>query len=107
MNGQNITERVVGGKLTISYDEIKNNNELTIQYIAEEAVERFESNNIVDPVKVVVSTEGKAEKYDYNTDGLESEKSNSTVIIVVSVVAAVAVIAAASVLIIKKKKNSI
>lgn len=107
LNGQNITERVVGGKLTISYDEIKNNNELTIQYIAEEAVERFESNNIVDPVKVVVSTEGKAEKYDYNTDGLESEKSNSTVIIVVSVVAAVAVIAAASVLIIKKKKNSI
>ncbi len=106
LNGENITDRVVDGKLEISYDDLKFNNELTIQYIAEEAAERFEANNIVDTVKVVVSTEGKVEIYDYDTDGLPVSNSNVKIIMIVSIVAAVIVVAGVSVLLIKKKKSA-
>ena len=56
LNGENVTDKVKNGKLTVSYEELKHNNELTIQYIAEEVVESFEEKNIVEPVKVVVNT---------------------------------------------------
>ncbi len=45
------------GKLLLTYNDLKRNNELEIQYIAAEAATRYEENGIVDPVKVIVSAD--------------------------------------------------
>ena len=53
LNGKDITSKVVGGKLTVSFEDLENNNEIEIKYIANDAVQRVIENNIVTPVKVV------------------------------------------------------
>ncbi len=106
LNGENVTDKVKNGKLTVSYEELKHNNELTIQYIAEEVVESFEEKNIIEPVKVVVSTEGNSEIYDYNTDGYKTSNNNSVIIKTVSIVAAVAVLALVLTIVTVKKRKT-
>ncbi len=106
LNGENVTDKVKNGKLTVSYEELKHNNELTIQYIAEEVVESFEEKNIVEPVKVVVNTEGNSEIYDYNTDGYKTSNNNAVIIYTVSIVAAVAVLALVLTMVTVKKRKT-
>ncbi len=53
LNGKDITSKVAGGKLTVSFEDLENNNEIEIKYIANDAVQRVIENNIVTPVKVV------------------------------------------------------
>lgn len=58
LNGQDVKEKVTkDGKLLLTYNDLKRNNELEIQYIAAEAATRYEENGIIDPVKVIVSAD--------------------------------------------------
>ena len=64
LNGKDITSKVTSdGKLTLANSELELSNEIEIQYIAIEAAHRLTEKDveIVEPVKVVVSTKGETE----------------------------------------------
>ena len=108
LNGRSVIDRVVNGKLTLTYDELTRNNELEIQFISNEAAERYEEKGIVDPVKVVVSADNKtSDIYTFVECEVFPEPTNVGVIIGISI-AVVVVIAAAAVIsvILIKKRNS-
>ena len=51
LNGVNVLDRVVNGKLTLGYDDLDMNNQLVIQYISTEAASRIQqklNNNVID-----------------------------------------------------------
>lgn len=109
LNGNSVIDRVVDGKLTLTYDELSRNNELEMKYISEEAAVRYEANNIVEPVKVIVSTDNTASKYTFVHGEVFPEALSAGAIagIVIGVIAIVAGgVAIAVVLIIKKKSSS-
>ncbi len=114
LNGKDVTEQVKNNKLTLQYADLLFNNELEIQYISEAAAKRYTSNEIekVSPVKVIVSTEGKAE-IAKNGDELAINKiqpqddSNTTLIIIGIVVAVVAVTAVAGIMFVLLKRRKV
>ncbi len=68
LNGVNVLDRVVNGKLTLGYDDLDMNNQLVIQYISTEAASRIQqklNNNVIDQAievgKHVVGTDGNVE----------------------------------------------
>ena len=68
LNGVNVLDRVVNGKLTLGYDDLDMNNQLVIQYISTEAASRIQqklNNNLIDQAievgKHVVGTDGNVE----------------------------------------------
>lgn len=109
LNGKDVTANVKDGKLKLTYDELASNNELEIQYIANEAAVRYAEKKIVDPVKVVVSVEDKASffKFDqtivFDTDKLSA---GAIVGIVLGSAAIAAVVALAVVAVVKDKKQA-
>ncbi len=122
LNGKNVTDKIVNGKLTVNYDELDANNELVIQYIANEAAARIQqkidSNVIdehVDVEKVVVAVKDQPVYPDSVLPGVPGSSSGNQagsgfgateIAITVScvVVAAVAVSAIVAI-VIRKKKN--
>lgn len=58
LNGENVTERISNGQLTLTYEELNVNNELVIMYIADAAATRYEQKGVVEPARVVVATDG-------------------------------------------------
>lgn len=108
LNGNSLLDRVQNGKLTLTYDELTANNELEIQYISNEAAVRYEEKGIVEPVKVVVSTNGSSSKYTY-VEGEVFPVSPTNVGLIVGIVIGVVVVIAAGVaigVVIVKKKNA-
>ncbi len=108
LNGKSVIDRVVNGKLTLTYDELTRNNELEIQFISNEAAERYEEKGIVDPVKVVVSADNKtSDIYTFVEGEVFPEPTNVGVIIGISIAVVVVIAAAAviSVLLIKKRNS--
>lgn len=89
LNGTDVTERISAGKLTVTYDELKNNNELEIQYIATESAERFATNNIIDTAKVVLYADGQTNMYDYDTDGAPASHINTTLVYIFAVLSVI------------------
>ncbi len=80
-----------------------------MKYISEEAAVGYEANNIVEPVKVIVSTDNTASKYTFVLGEVFPEALSAGAIagIVIGVIAIVAGgVAIAVVLIIKKKSSS-
>lgn len=57
LNGKDILNKVVDGKLTVNYKDLESDNEIEVKYIANGAVQRVQENEIVTPVKVVVDGE--------------------------------------------------
>ena len=55
LNGVDVSDRIVDGKLTVTYDELSGNNEVEIRYISEEAAQRYEEKEMefTEPVRVV------------------------------------------------------
>jgi len=116
LNGADVKDRVADGKLTLTYDELSKNNELDIKFISDEVAQRFEEKNIVEPVKVVVSTDNTSSKYTFVMDGVSAAGNSSSPLsvgaiigIAVGAVAFAAVTAAlvAALVISKKKKASV
>ncbi len=115
LNGENIANRVVNGKLTLTYDELDANNQLVIEYISNEAAARYqqkvESSNIdgfVDITKYVVPVDQQPVYPDFAPIVTPNAKagSNKTVIIVVTVVCvALAVAASVTVTVIALRKK--
>ncbi len=118
LNGQNMVDKITAdGKLVLSYDDLKRNNELEIQYISTEAATRFEENNIVDPVKVIVSADNSSSDIYSYIEGevvpsnplLPEVTSDSNMVLIVSCVAAgVAVMVGllVIVLVVKRKRRT-
>lgn len=122
LNHKEIKDRVAqDGKLTLTYDELSDNNELEIKYIAIEAAKRFVGNEIVEAVKVIVDTETGVSNSIEGTGGIkdlvipeepiipdpEAPKTTNVGLIIGIVVATAAVLAGIivlSVFIARKKK---
>lgn len=120
LNGVEVKDRVEGESLKLDYEELAANNELVIQYIANEAAERIQTkldnktiDEAVEVTKYVVAVKDQpvyqniplpTPSADNNTD---PAGPNVTVIIVSVVCAVVAVAAAVTtlVIILRKKKN--
>lgn len=65
LNGKDITNKVTAeGKLELSNSELESSNEIEIQYIAEEAAQRYEEKDIQleTPVKVYVAVEDQPDR---------------------------------------------
>ncbi len=65
LNGKDITNKVTAeGKLELSNSELESSNEIEIQYIAEEAAQRYEEKEIQleTPVKVYVAVEDQPDR---------------------------------------------
>ena len=107
LNGKSIADRVQNGKLTLSYDELSANNELEIQYIANEAAVRYAEKNIVEPVKVIVSLDDQANFYTFDqTITFNSGLSVGAIIgIIIGVAAIVAVLVIVTIIILKDRKQ--
>ena len=115
LNGQNMVDKITAdGKLVLSYDDLKRNNELEIQYISTEAATRFEENNIVDPVKVIVSADNSSSDIYSYIEGevvpsnplLPEVTSDSNMVLIVSCVAAgVAVMVGLLVIVLVVREN--
>lgn len=105
LNGVNLAEKVVNGKLTLSYDDLARNNELEIQFISDEAAERYETLNIVPPVKVVVSTSGEASVYDFVEGDVFPERLSVGAVIGIILGSILFVAAITAVVVIVTKKN--
>lgn len=122
LNGKNVLDKVVKGKLTVKYEDLGTNNELVIQYIANEAADRIQakldSNVIEQQIEVgkrVVNAEGKI----YETTSMPSHDVNpkdfvqvnnnlsiGMIILIISIaVVVIAIGVAVAVIIIKKKKT--
>ena len=116
LNGQDVTSKIADGKLTVQYADLLNNNQLEMQFIAEKAAQRFEEKGIVDPVKVVVDTDGTpgialpGDQLAGNKIPASPDKSNSdsNLGLIIGIVAAAVVlgglVVAISVLLIRKRK---
>ncbi|MDE7439880.1 MAG: hypothetical protein K2N23_05190 [Clostridia bacterium] len=115
LNNKIVTDRVVDGKLTLTYDELDANNELEIKYIANAAAVRYVEKNVVEPVKVIVDTDGNTSvvegtggKIELDISGLTNPDGGTdhTALIIVCVVAAVVVLGAAVTIIAIKKRRA-
>lgn len=108
LNGKDVTDKVSKGKLKLTYDELADNNELEIKYIANGAVSRVLNNKLVSPVKVVTDGEtftkvgGVIETPTYLKVIKEGSKLGMILGIVGGTILAV-IVAAAVVIVIKKK----
>lgn len=102
LNGKDVADRVSNGKLTLNYDELYDNNELDIQFIHQDAAKRYEEKNIVDPVKVIVSTDNTSAKYSF----VETVTTPVNVGLIIVIIAGVLVaVAAAVVVVVLIKRN--
>lgn len=116
INGQNVTDKVKDGKLTVNYADLADDNEIEIKYIANEAVQHVVENNIVTPSKVVVNTDNTTTKVgdvietpthlEIVNDINDGNNVVAIAVIVVAVVVIVALMAVAIILIVKKKNNN-
>lgn len=108
LNGKDVTAKVSNGELTVTYDELSNNNELEIQYISDEAATRYAEKNIVDPVKVVVSASEKDNffKFDQTITFNDGLSGLAIAGIVIGVVAIVAVLGVVGIVILKERKQT-
>ena len=63
LNGKDVTDKIVDGKITLTYNDLLFNNELEIQYISNEAAQRYEDMGleVAAPVKMIVNTDGTSE----------------------------------------------
>ncbi len=124
LNGKEIKDRVVNGKLTLNYsdEDLGICNQLVIQYIADAAAARVQekiSGNVIDEavetVKHIVevkdqpvySTDPLPELPGGNHDGKPAQSNNRTLIIVITVLCVVlaAAIAITTIVITVRKKN--
>lgn len=102
LNGTNVTERVKDGKLNVTFEELKANNEIEIKYISNAAAQRYADKGveIVDPVKIVLPVNDG-----FFTDAVT--KSNTMLIVGLSIMAAVVVAAGITVaIVLMKVKNN-
>ncbi len=118
LNGNDVTSKVnADGKLKLSYEELINNNDLEIQYISNEAAARYAEKDveIVDPILMVVSTDGKAgvalkgDQLPINklVPTVNNGTGSSTVWIVIGVIIALIVVAVVlTTLLLRRKKNN-
>ncbi len=111
LNGKDVKARVVDNKFTVTYDELSRNNELEMKFISDEAAVRFEEKGIVEPVKVVMSTDNTSSKYEFVEGNVFTAEPTDTPLtagaivgIVIGVVAFIAIAAVVAVIVIKKKK---
>lgn len=109
MSSDQIKAWVVDGKLTVTYDELSRNNELEFKFISNEAAERYEANDIVEPVKVIVSTDKSSSVYTFVEGEVfpEGLSAGAIVGIVIGVIVVVAGAVAVTVLVILKKKSAL
>lgn len=102
LNGTNVTDRVKDGKLNVTFEELKANNEIKIKYISNAAAQRYADKGveIVDPVKIVLPVNDG-----FFTDAVT--KSNTMLIVGLSIMAAVVVAAGITVaIVLMKVKNN-
>lgn len=105
LNGEEVKEQVVSGKLTLDFDDLKSNNQLVIQYIADDAATRIQqkiTNNVIDEDVAVNAT-----NYVVSLPTSNGQSKNYTAAIVISIVCVVVLAAAVTtiVLVIRKKKH--
>lgn len=94
LNGKEVKDKITAdGKLTLTYEELSADNQLEIQYITNEAAERYEEKEIVTPVKVIVPVP-KDETTNPVEPPVEPVAKDNTAIIIVSVIAVVLAIGA-------------
>lgn len=115
LNGVDVASRIENDKLTLGYEELGTNNELVIQYIANEAAARIQQkidDNVIDQdvevTKYVVAVADQPVYPDFDPIVTPNAKagSNKTVIIVVTVVCvALAVAASVTVTVIALRKK--
>lgn len=107
LNGKEVKEQVVDGKLTLTYENLNSDNQLVIQYIADAAAARIQQkidSKVIDEDVVVDAT-----KYVINIpNGNQPANDNTLVLaIVITVVCLVAVAAVAiAIVIIRKRKTA-
>ena len=106
LNGEDVTERVTEeNTLTVGYEDLGKNNELEIKYISGEAKVRYEANNIVDPVKIIIPV-----GTDLFGKGLNSDPASggSNVGLIVGIIVGVVVLAgAAAVAVLTLRKKTV
>ena len=125
LNGENVLNKVVNGKLTVNYSDLGANNELVIQYIANEAADRIQQkldNNAIDQQievgKRVISVDGTISAntsmpgHDVNpADFVQVSTVNdnplnvAAISVIIACAAVMAVAAVAIVVVVRKKKN--
>lgn len=96
---------IVDGKITLSYDELESNNELSVSFASQSVLETESENNIVSLNKIFLENENKTTtaKSDSNDSHEPSTDTKTTLIIVCSCVTVLLVVATI-VLSLKKKK---
>ena len=106
LNGKNITNKVTSNQLTLSYDELTRNNELEIKYISNDSAVRYSELNIVEPVKVVMSTNNTFSQYSFVEGEVFSKNSNVGIVVGVffGALAIILAVVIARVVIMKKKR---
>ncbi|MDE6850187.1 MAG: transglutaminase domain-containing protein, partial [Clostridia bacterium] len=105
LNGVDVQDQIVDGKLTVNYNDLSSDNHLVIQYISNEAYDRIQNkiaNNIIEEDVVVNAT-----KYVVSLPTDTSGQNNYTAAIVIAVIVGVLAVAAAVtvIVVIRKKKN--
>ena len=122
LNGKNVLDKVVKGKLTVKYDDLGTNNELVIQYIANEAADRIQAKldrNVIEQQievgKSVINAKGDLEasvsmpSHDVNPKDFVQVNNNLSIgmiILIISIaVVVIAIGVAVAVIIIKKRKT--
>lgn len=125
LNGKNVLDKVVKGKLTVKYDDLQANNELVIQYIANEAADRIQAkldSNVIDQQievgKSVINAKGEVEanasmpNYNVNPkDFVQVDNAPTTNVGLIILIVAIAVLVvsvgvAIAIVIVKKKKSA-
>lgn len=102
LNGANVTDQVVNGKLTLNYADLANNNEIEIKYIANGAVKRVLNNNLISPVKVVLDGDSATPVSEVISTPdylkiIEDNPANNNTGLIVGIIIAVVVVAAGAV----------
>ena len=83
LNGVDVKDRIVDGKLTLNYADVEANNELVIQYIANEAAERIQqklTDNVIDEdVEITKHVVAVKDQPNYSKDPLPTPDDESNV----------------------------
>lgn len=111
LNGKEVKGDIVDGKLTVNYDDLDANNQLVIQYIADDAAARIQkkiADNVISEDVAVNATTFVTNTPSTTVQPTSPNKSNTAAVIAIVVVCVVVVAAAALAIVIvahKKKKN--
>ncbi len=108
LNGEDITDRISNGKITLSKEELEQNNTLDIAFVHQEIMDYETQNNIVSFNKLFNQNQTVLiENQSQNPTNTTPEKANPVLVIIICIVAGAVVGAGVglTVYFVKKKKS--